>query len=32
MFERLNTPQDLFNSRLGAALTMEREIVELLDR
>jgi ferritin-like metal-binding protein YciE len=31
MFERLNTPQDLFGYRLGAALTMEREIVEMLD-
>jgi hypothetical protein len=24
MFERLNTPQEAFNFKLGAALTMER--------
>lgn len=31
MFERLNTPQELFNYQLGATLTMEREIVDMLD-
>jgi ferritin-like metal-binding protein YciE len=31
MFERLNTPSELFNLQLGAALTMERDIVEMLD-
>jgi ferritin-like metal-binding protein YciE len=31
MFERLNTPQEVFNWKLGAALTMEREIVDMLD-
>jgi ferritin-like metal-binding protein YciE len=31
MFERLNTAQDAFKWELGAALTMEREIVEMLD-
>jgi ferritin-like metal-binding protein YciE len=31
MFERLNTPKEAFNWQLGAALTMEREIVEMLD-
>jgi ferritin-like metal-binding protein YciE len=31
MFERFNTPEELFNWKLGAALTMERDIVEMLD-
>jgi ferritin-like metal-binding protein YciE len=31
MFERLHTPEELFNYKLGAALKMEREIVEMLD-
>jgi ferritin-like metal-binding protein YciE len=31
MFERLNTPQEVFRWDLGAALTMERDIVEMLD-
>jgi ferritin-like metal-binding protein YciE len=31
MFERLNTPQEALNWQLGAALTMEREILDMLD-
>jgi ferritin-like metal-binding protein YciE len=31
MFERLNTPEEAFKWQLGAALTMEREIVDMLD-
>lgn len=31
MFERLNTPQEAFNWQLGAALSMEREILDMLD-
>ncbi|HEY4428177.1 MAG TPA: ferritin-like domain-containing protein [Solirubrobacteraceae bacterium] len=31
MFERFNNPQELFNWKLGSALTMERDIVEMLD-
>ncbi len=31
MFERLNTPQEVLKRDLGSALTMEREIVEMLD-
>lgn len=31
MFEKLNTPQELYNFKLGAALKMERNIVETLD-
>lgn len=31
MFERLNTPEEAFNWQLGAALTMEREIIDMLD-
>jgi ferritin-like metal-binding protein YciE len=31
MFERLNTPEEAYNYKLGSALTMEREIVEMLD-
>lgn len=31
MFERLNTATDAFNWQLGAALTMEREILGMLD-
>ncbi|MBX5468904.1 MAG: ferritin-like domain-containing protein [Thermoleophilaceae bacterium] len=30
MFERLNTPQELFDYQLGAALTMERNVLEML--
>jgi len=30
MFERLNTPAELFQHQLSSALTMEREIVEML--
>ena len=31
MFERLNTPEEAYNHKLGSALTMERDIVEMLD-
>jgi len=31
MFEHLNTPEELFSSRLGSALTMERELANLLE-
>jgi ferritin-like metal-binding protein YciE len=31
MFERLNTPDEAFHWQLGAALTMEQEIVGMLD-
>jgi ferritin-like metal-binding protein YciE len=31
MFERLNTPEELFNWQLGSALTMERDILEMLE-
>jgi ferritin-like metal-binding protein YciE len=31
MFERLNTPEEIFNFELGAALTMERTLVEVLE-
>lgn len=31
MFEKLNNPQEALNWQLGAALTMEREIVDMLD-
>jgi ferritin-like metal-binding protein YciE len=31
MFERLNTPEEAYNHKLGSALTMERDIVETLD-
>lgn len=31
MFERLNTPQEALSWQLGAALTMEREIIDMLD-
>ncbi len=31
MFERLNTPQEAFSWQLGAAVTMEREILDMLD-
>jgi ferritin-like metal-binding protein YciE len=31
MFERLNTPQEAYNYKLGSALTMERDILEMLD-
>jgi ferritin-like metal-binding protein YciE len=30
MFERLNTPQELYNYKLGAALKMERTLVDML--
>ncbi len=30
MFERLNTPQELFNYKLGAALTMENKVLSML--
>jgi ferritin-like metal-binding protein YciE len=31
MFERLHTPEEAYNYKLGSALTMERDIVEMLD-
>lgn len=31
MFERFNTPEDAYNYRLGAALKMERTILEILE-
>lgn len=31
MFERLHNPEEVLNWELGAALTMEREIVDMLD-
>ncbi|HEY0391518.1 MAG TPA: DUF892 family protein [Solirubrobacterales bacterium] len=31
MFERLNTPEEAYNFKLGATLTMERKILEILD-
>lgn len=31
MFEKLNTPQDAYNWKLGTALKMERKILEMLD-
>jgi ferritin-like metal-binding protein YciE len=32
MFERLNTPQEAFNHELGAALTMEQTVLEMLEK
>ena len=31
MFERLNTPEDAYNYKLGAALKMERTVLEILE-
>ena len=31
MFEKLRTPEEAYNYKLGSALTMERDIVEMLD-
>jgi ferritin-like metal-binding protein YciE len=31
MFERLNTPQEVHNFKLGAALTMEQDVLDILD-
>jgi len=31
MFERLDTPQDAFNFKLGATLKMEKTVLEILD-
>lgn len=31
MFERLHTPDDVFNFKLGAALTMEQKVLGMLD-
>jgi len=31
MFEHLNTPEELFNFKLGAALKMENEILDMLE-
>jgi ferritin-like metal-binding protein YciE len=32
MFERLNTPEELFHYKLGAALTMEQDVLEMLGK
>lgn len=31
MFERLNTPEEIFNFKLGSALKMERKLVDVLE-
>ena len=31
MFERLNTPEEIFSSKLGSALTMEQKLVDVLE-
>jgi ferritin-like metal-binding protein YciE len=31
MFERLNTPEELYNFKLGAAMKMERTVLEMLE-
>ncbi|HEY4825222.1 MAG TPA: DUF892 family protein, partial [Solirubrobacteraceae bacterium] len=31
MFERLNTPEEIFTFKLGSALTMEQKLVEVLE-
>jgi ferritin-like metal-binding protein YciE len=31
MFERLNTPEEIFNFKLGATLKMEEKVLEILD-
>ena len=31
MFERLNTPEEAYNYKLGAALKMERTVLDMLD-
>lgn len=31
MFERLNTPQEAYNYKLGAALKMEQKVLDILD-
>jgi len=32
MFERFNTPEEIFSYKLGSALSMERQLVDLLER
>ena len=32
MFERFDTPEEIFSYKLGSALSMERQLVDLLDR
>jgi ferritin-like metal-binding protein YciE len=32
MFERFDTPEEIFSYKLGSALTMERQLVELLEQ
>jgi ferritin-like metal-binding protein YciE len=32
MFERFNTPEEIFTYKLGSALSMERQLVDLLER
>jgi ferritin-like metal-binding protein YciE len=31
MFEKLSTPEEIYNFKLGSALSMERDILEMLD-
>ncbi|HEY5373976.1 MAG TPA: DUF892 family protein, partial [Polyangiaceae bacterium] len=31
MFERFNTPEEIFTYKLGSALSMERQLVDLLE-
>jgi hypothetical protein len=31
MFERLNTPEEAYNYKLGAALTMENKVIAILE-
>ena len=31
MFEHLNTPEEIFNFKLGSALSMEQKLVEVLE-
>lgn len=32
MFEKLNTPEEIFSFKLGSALSMENDILEMLDK
>ena len=32
MFERFDTPEEIFSYKLGSALSMERQLVDLLER
>jgi len=31
MFDKLNTPEEIFSCKLGSALTMESDVLEMLD-